>query len=100
MKKDIFYSIRVNKEKVVVTSNTVMTYVVTVLALVGLVSCLNNILVVASISFVIVLVLMCCKHIAYYDIYKRYSFDKKNFVTYGSKYSFKDPLRYEVYRGN
>ena len=99
MKKDIFYSVKVNKEKVVITSNTVMTYVVSVLAVVGLVACLKNILVVASVSFVIVLVLMCCKHIRYYDIYKTYRFDKKNFVMYGSKYSFKDPLRYEVYRG-
>ncbi len=99
MRKDIFYSVKASDDKIIVTNNTLMTYVVTILGFVGLLACLKNILVVAIIIFVIVLVVMCYKHITYCDIYKRYSFDKKNFITVGSKYSFKDPLRYEVYRG-
>ena len=36
MRKDIFYSVKASDDKIIVTNNTLMTYVVTILGFVGL----------------------------------------------------------------
>lgn len=98
MKSYSFYSVTTKDNKTVLVTNTLLTYIVDILGAIGLISCINNNLYIAIPVFVVVLVLMSIKYTSYWNLFKKLNLDKKKYVTTGSKFSFTNPLSYEIYR--
>ena len=95
--KNIFYSVIVQGKKTIIVTKTFSTDMVYFLGALGLVSCVINNLYIAMPIFLIVITLMSVKYITYWNLVKEYKLDKKKYTMSGSKYSFKNPLTYEIY---
>ena len=98
MKKNSFYSVTTKGNKTILVTNTLLTYIVDLLGAIGLISCINNNLYIAIPVLVVVIVLMSIKYTTYWNLFKKLNLDKRKYVTIGSKFSFTNPLSYEIYR--
>ncbi len=97
MKKYLFYSVTTENSKTTLVTNTLLTYIVDILGAIGLISCINNNLYIAIPVFIVVITLMSIKYTTYWNLFKELKLDKKKYTTIGSKFSFSNPLSYEIY---